>query len=127
MIQLIILPMYTLVTVILAWFDSWRIREATGKHKNIKKWISWGLALVTGGVILYLFESFDRWQLYVLMIGIRMLFFDPFLNAFRGKYIDYVSPTTNSIVDLIENKLHISFWPQRGIGVMLILISFFFN
>lgn len=58
------------------------------------------------------------WQIGVAVLFVARVVFDVALNLFRGKAIDYVSPSPKSIVDKIEKKL----FKQDGVTPKIIYI-----
>lgn len=107
---------YLLATILLASVDAIRIRITWGRIVNIKHWISWSLAIAVG-IIIYFFQSWP-WYLYAPMcLFVRLLFYAPILNLFRGKDYNYESSKTSSSVDA-----DISFWGQRLIGLMCLIV-----
>ena len=127
---------YAAFTVLLCAIEKWRIDAKKGEVLNIKH--SWSGA---GAILAFIatVAIFNQWNLYVLCLGvscwgIRGAIYDPVLNIFRGEYIDYESPTTDSKSDKAEKKRKISFWMQRllylilaaaGYGLYLVSILIF--
>lgn len=115
--------LYAAITILLAAVDAMRIRLIWGKQKNINHVISWLLAIVTAAILLYITGLYRVWQAYVSVIGIRWLIFDPALNLFRGKRIDYASKSTNSFVDWAETRMGLGFWKQRIAALITTVVS----
>lgn len=116
---------YSIATVLLAGIDALRIRFVTPhKKQNIRKWISWSLAIIAGGVCWWIAEFTTWWETILVAIGVRYALYDPFLNVFRGFRIDYQSDRTNSITDQAEQRINLAFWGQRIIGVVLAAAPF---
>lgn len=116
-----------LVTII----ESIRIKRSWGKTDNVDKMVTWGVGILFYGLYLGIIywhryhslqnplEVLADTSYYVLWRGV---IYDPLLNLLTGRKIDYVSKTTNSIQDRIEKYLGISFWTQRSICVLLIIL-----
>lgn len=120
------LLVYAAFTVALAFVDMVRIRYATPqKKRNIRKWVSWSLA-VLAGIPAYYYPGVEiqLWEAAMIATGVRYLLFDPALNLMRGLPLTYQSDTTNSVIDQVENEFKLSFWVQRAIAAALIIIPF---
>ncbi len=67
--------------------------------------------------------------LEVLVLGIfyasvRGVLYDPILNILRGRSINYISTTTNSIIDFIERVgLKWSFWTERLVYLFIAMLT----
>lgn len=80
-----------------------------GHHANLIKkgkriqhgW--WGLGIFAVSAVFAWATS--SWLLLLDALFIRKVFFDLFLNLFRGKPLFYVSATTTSIIDRWHNKI----------------------
>lgn len=68
----------------------------------------WGLAYIAATVGLCVVVK--NWQLFVMALLIRKVFFDTSLNFFLHRSIYYVSTETTSIID----KLHYKVWGNRS-------------
>lgn len=120
---------YIPVTILLCFVEKIRLDIALKQLKeNINHTISTVLALSTG-VLLFFIVSFKGdilWQDLVRLpvfglgcLGIRLVFYDPVLNLFRGRKLTYESSATTSVDDQLEVKYKIAFWLQRAIGALL--------
>jgi hypothetical protein len=88
-----ILILYTIINLVLAKIDAWKIKR--GIH--IKHGIN---ALIYCVLIAPTF--FISWHYPIAMLALRRIVFDTALNLFRGLPFDYISATTTSIVDRIS-------------------------
>lgn len=124
---------YLLLTILLAYTDNVRIKFTFGRVDNIDKKISWVLGIMFA-ILTYLYchdwvvvISWD-WLFFFEAIAIRGIFYDPALNLFRRKKIDYRSKTTNSKTDKKEWALFKSFWHEKItygiIEIIFIIISY---
>lgn len=128
------LLIYIFVTIILAYIDKLRIDDEMKKKypkKNISHRLSDILAIL-GAIPLYIFIQPNFKILYGLVfilgcIGVRELFYDPMLNIFRKLRIDYGSPTSTSTVDIQERKWGLTFWEERLLGGIILVLSFVIN
>ena len=68
----------------------------------------WGLAYIAATVVLC--AVVKSWQLFVMALIIRKVFFDTSLNYFLHRSIYYVSTETTSIID----KLHYKIWGNKS-------------
>jgi hypothetical protein len=117
------------LSAILAAFIEWlRIANKHGKVANVSKFISVNIAVVFFIVCLAL--SVDYYSVvnpgdvlvYALYyIGCRGLFYDVFLNLFRGLRLDYFSNHTNSRTDNLFRNLG-GFWSLRAVSLITSLI-----
>lgn len=120
-----------LFNIIVTIIEAIRIRLSWGKVSNVNKLVTWTIAILFYGVYLAIIYR-DRYYTldnplevvidslyYVLWRG---ALYDPLLNLLTGRKIDYVSETTNSIQDRIEKKLGITFWTQRLICLLFIIL-----
>lgn len=112
---------YTGFTILLAFIEKLRIKAKWGEVLNIKHSISGAGAIVA---FLITVAIFNQWNLYTICLGIscwgiRGVFYDPILNLFRGQYIDYESPTSDSKTDFFEHNRHLGFWVQRLLYLLL--------
>jgi hypothetical protein len=115
--------LYTILANILSsLIEAIRIKITYGKVENLNKVVSFLIGATLFGFCLALIynnyydtPSFIEIVIYSLFYAsIRGLFYDPFLNLFRGKKIDYTSSTTNSIIDQIEKlDFDFTFWHER--------------
>lgn len=124
---------YLLPTILLAYVDKSRIKSTFGEVQNIDKKFSWSLGVIVA-ILIYLYchdwdctVSWD-WLFFFEAIAIRGIFYDPALNLFRRKKIDYRSKTTNSKTDKKEWVLFKSFWHEKIaygiIEIIFIIISY---
>lgn len=119
---------YALATILLAAVDAIRIRMVLPHKKaNIRKWVSWSLAIATGAGCWQLSGNPGLLAAAVIAFGARWALFDPALNVFRGFPIDYESDRTNSRIDQKEQLIGLSFWAQRLIGAVMAGLPFLIN
>lgn len=115
---------YTILAILLsALIEAGRIKLSYGKTQNVNKVVSFiigaalygvCLALIYGGDYYYTPGFFEILIYTIFYASVRGIFYDPILNLLRGKAIDYVSTTTNSITDFIERVgLEWGFWTER--------------
>lgn len=115
--------LYTILANILSsLIESIRIKLTYGKVENLNKVVSFLIGATLFGFCLaliyndyYYTPNFIEIVLYSLFyVSVRGVFYDPLLNLFRGKKIDYTSSTTNSIIDKIEKRdFDFTFWHER--------------
>jgi hypothetical protein len=120
-----------IINLIVTIIEAGRIRRSWGKTPNIDKWVTYLIGIAS--FVLYLSIIYYG-RYYTLQNPLevvldssyfilwRGLIYDPILNVLTGRKIDYVSKTTNSIQDRIERLLGISFWTQRSICALLIIL-----
>ncbi len=110
--------LYAIYTVLSAYVESIRIKIGWGKNKNVIHFIS-GLIGIAGFLaIIFIFHvksPIDLIFYTLICLLIRGILYDPFLNLFRKKEIDYTSPTSTSIIDKKESIFKWGFWKQRRI------------
>jgi len=94
---MIYLIAYAVFCIAFAWLNSYLIK----KNKRIYHGINGAIHLLAAAAGWY----FLGWTIGVAVLFVARLFFDVSLNLFRGKAIDYVSPSPKSIVDKIEKKI----------------------
>lgn len=131
---------YAIVTILLSWTDSMRIKYERGKVANINHAVSSGLAAGTGIAVVVWWVWYNHipitwWLLLAVLliglafIGLRVALYDPLLNLFRlwtgtnptGR-IDYESPTTSSYID--NHSRSMPFWLKRVMGVAGFAVMF---
>ena len=88
-----ILILYTILNVMLAKIDAWKIKH----NKRIRHAIN---ALIYCVLIAPTF--FISWHYPMAMLALRRIVFDIALNLFRGLPFDYISATTTSIIDRLS-------------------------
>jgi len=88
-----ILILYTILNVVLAKIDAYKIKH----NKRIRHAIN---ALIYCVLIAPTF--FISWHYPIAMLALRRIVFDTALNLFRGLPFDYISATTTSIIDRIS-------------------------
>jgi len=94
---MIYLIAYAVFCIAFAWLNSYLIK----RDKKIFHGLNGSLHLLAAAAGWY----FWGWTIGVAVLFVARLFFDVSLNLFRGKAIDYVSPSPKSIVDKIEKKI----------------------
>lgn len=92
-----------LVNIAMAYYHACIFKDG-GKVKH--GW--WGLAYIAATVVLC--AVVKSWQLFVMALIIRKVFFDTSLNYFLHRSIYYVSTETTSIID----KLHYKIWGNKS-------------
>lgn len=95
---MILLISYIPFCIALAWLNYYLIEV---KDKRIYHSINGAIHILAAAAGWYLFS----WEVGVAILFIARLFFDVSLNLFRGKPVDYVSPSPKSIVDKLEKKI----------------------
>jgi hypothetical protein len=125
--------LYTIAAVIASvLIESFRITISYGKVQNVSK-----LTTITLGAILfavcvaliytdyYYTPSPIEVGLYALFyISVRGVFYDPLLNLWTDKELDYVSTKTNSVIDWIERVgLKWGFWTERLVYLLLAILT----
>ncbi len=96
-----------------AFIEGIRIEGVKGKVFNVKKWVSVLIGAALFGVVLLIF-GLNKWY-FILpeMLFLRATLYDPVLNRLRGLKWDYVSTSTNSLLDRLEAKIGLHFVAQR--------------
>ena len=88
-----ILILYTLINVVLAKIDAWKISKGIHIKHGINAFVYCVLIAPT---------FFISWHYPIAMLALRRIVFDTSLNLFRGLPFDYISATTTSIVDRLS-------------------------
>ena len=125
---------YTIIANLIAvCIESIRIKSAFGKVANINKFVTYTIGYITFGLTLaftyadYYYYTPNVWQILLFalfFISVRGVIYDPILNLLTGKKIDYVSTSTNSIIDQIERLgLKWSFYTQRIVYLIISIIT----
>lgn len=124
---------YTIVAIILSvLIESIRIRASYGKVQNVNKVVSFTIGAALFGVCLALMYTdyyYTPGIIEVVLYGIfyasvRGSLYDPLLNLWTDKELEYVSTNTNSIVDWIERTgLKWGFWTERLIYLLLTVLT----
>jgi len=118
---------YTLITILLAAIDAWRIKRAWAKVQNINHWLSYALA-AAGIAALYLIQRPEGWHIARFVIGcvaIRGMLYDGCLNIFRREKLVYQSTASNSLNDSRLTK--VSFWWRRAGYAFILLVVIIVN
>ncbi len=108
------LGFYLAATVLLAGIDAFRIRVQWGRVQNISK-VPSAILAVLAGAVWFIFKP----NIYLFLpgcIGVRLLFYSPVLNVFRGRSFNYISNQTNAITDHFLK----AWWLQRAIGAGIV-------
>lgn len=109
------------LNIIDAFVDAYRIKKREKKDgKDIDHTPGWIIYTIVCAIIALLFGNIFY---SVPMLFIRPVVFDPVLNVLRGKYIFYVSRTTTSVIDRIENKITKDGFHQWLIWIGLTVLS----
>ena len=108
-----ILVLYTIINIVLAKIDSWKI----SKNIHIKHGIN---ALIYCVLIAPTF--FISWHYPIAMLALRRIVFDTALNLFRGLPFDYISATTTSIIDRISYNFQKQYGYFAYYTIFLIII-----
>jgi hypothetical protein len=112
--------------------ESIRIRISYGKVQNVNKVVSFTIGAVLFGVCLALIYTNYYYTPNPIEVGLYALFYssvrgvlyDPLLNLWTGKELNYVSTNTNSVIDWIERiGLKWGFWTERLIYLLLTIIT----
>lgn len=124
---------YTIAAIVLSvLIESVRIRVSYGKIENINKVVSFTIGAALFGVCLALIYTDYYYTPNPLEVGLYGLFYasvrgalyDPLLNLWTDKELDYVSTETNSVVDWIERVgLKWGFWTERLIYLSLTILT----
>lgn len=117
------------LSAILAAFIEWlRIDSKHGKMANVSKFVSVNIAVILFIVCLALsvdyyseVNSIDVLVYALYYIGCRGLFYDVYLNVFRGLPFDYFSDSTNSITDKLSRNFG-GFWTLRAVSILFVVI-----
>lgn len=105
--------------VIIAAIHSYLIRN--NKKINHPLWAGINLAVIVASILIFSRGSIIQMLEYLgLGLLIRALFFDLFLNGFRGLHLDYQNPSTN-FWDKLVNK--VPFWEQKLILLILLVTA----
>ncbi len=99
--------------ILSAFIEGIRIEGVKGKVFNVKKWVS---VLIGAALYLLILEIFGYTRWYFIlpeMLFLRATLYDPVLNRLRGLKWDYVSISTNSLLDRLEAKIGLHFVAQR--------------
>lgn len=118
---------YTLATILLTVIEYYlRIKPSHGEVVNVSKNVSKILAVVFFVPIVILFKMYGWYVIPFALccVGIRGVFYDPFLNIWFDRKIDNESLTTNSKGDFLERKLGLTFWKQRIFYLLVFIINF---
>jgi hypothetical protein len=118
-------------TIISAIIEAIRINLSKGKVYNINKLWTYTIGFCMLGACLALSVDYydEIWPqdvfCYIIYFAfVRGVIYDPLLNMLRGLKIDYISKTTNSIIDkAVGNR--VNFWVLRIIYLVIALISGF--
>lgn len=124
---------YTISAVILSiLIESIRIRVSYGKVQNVNKVITFIIGVTLFSVCLALIYTDYYYTPNPIEVGLYALFYasvrgvlyDPLLNLWTDKELDYVSTNTNSVIDWIERiGLKWGFWTERLIYLLLTIIT----
>lgn len=128
--------LYTIAAVLLSiLIESIRINASYGKVQNVNKVVSFTIGATLFGVCTALIYAADYYYtpnpievgLYGLFYAsVRGVFYDPLLNLWTDKELDYVSTETNSVIDWIERRgLKWGFWTERLIYLSLAILTGF--
>lgn len=118
--------LYALYTILSAFVESIRIKLGWGKTPNVKHAISVFIGVLGYAILIYIFKMNSILDLSFFTINcilIRGVFYDPALNTFRKKEMDYESPTTDNKTDSLEKLLKLGFWKQRRLYVYSFITS----
>jgi hypothetical protein len=88
-----ILILYTIINLVLAKIDAWKIKH----NKRIRHAINAIIYFVLIAPTLYI-----SWTFPIALMALRRIVFDTALNLFRGLPYDYISSSTTSIIDRIS-------------------------
>lgn len=108
--------LYAIYTALSAYVESVRIKKS--KAKNVSHFISTTIGILGFLLIIWIFKIksiVDLTFYAIICILIRGSIYDPLLNFFRGKEIDYESPSSTSNSDKTESFFKWGFWKQRRI------------
>jgi hypothetical protein len=117
MINNIIIILFVLINIALAQWDADLIKVG----KRIRHGINGIIYLVLIGTVFYFFKNY--W-LIAALIFTRLIFFNIFLNYFRGGGILYMPTTPKSIADKIANFV---FFKNALIMYLVYLVALIFS
>lgn len=118
--------LYALYTILSAFVENIRIRLGWGKTKNVKHILSALVGLLGYGVLIYIFKMNTFLDLSFFTANcllIRGIFYDPSLNLFRGKEINYESLESDNKTDWVERYFKWGFWKQRRLYAYSFIIT----
>lgn len=109
---------FTFIAAVLYTFFEWlRIKFSWGKVSNINHVLSLLIALICFAAMLIIFKQpLFTWQTFwygLYFASVRGMIYDPLLNIFCGRYIDYEGTTSNNKTDNLERILKLDFVEQR--------------
>jgi hypothetical protein len=125
--------LYTIAATLLSvLIESIRIRISYGKVQNVNKVVSFIIGATLFSFCLVLIYTDYYYTPNPIEVGLYTLFYasvrgvlyDPLLNLWTGKKLDYVSTNTNSVVDWIERiGLKWGFWTERLVYLSLAITT----
>lgn len=95
------------LNIAMAWYHARLIKE----DKRIRHGLWAAGYLVAVGIFCLLFT----WWYFPALVFLRGVVFSPALNLFRQLPIDYISTSTTSVTDWLENLVFGDSWPKRMI------------
>ena len=124
---------YTIAAILLSILvESVRIRASYGKVQNVSKVVSFTIGAALFGVCLaliytdyYYTPGIVEVALYgIFYASVRGSLYDPLLNLWTDKELEYVSTNTNPIVDWIERiGLKWGFWTERIVYLSIAIVT----
>ena len=114
-----------IIAVILsAYVECVRIRAVLSKRLNVRKWVSITIGAGLFFLIVWIFGKTEPQAVWLAFeyACLRGVFYDPFLNRFRGLPLTYESDSTNSLLDKLQAKLGISFTLERILFALAAII-----
>ena len=125
--------LYTIAAILLSvLIESVRVRASYGKVQNVNKVVSFTIGAALFGVCLaliytdyYYTPGLIEVALYsIFYASVRGVLYDPLLNLWTSKELDYISTKTNSVIDWIERiGLKWGFWTERLIYLLLTITT----
>jgi len=124
---------YTILAVIISAIIDWiRITLSIGKVSNINKVVTFTIGATLFGICLALIYTdyyytpgfFEILTYSIFYTSSRATLYDVILNLLRDKEIDYISTSTNSLIDFIERTgLKWGFWTERLVYLIGAIVS----
>ena len=120
MTLLLIILAYTFLNIALAAYDAARIKDNEKIYHTVNA-VQYLIFLIPAWCVT------GNWVLLIGLLALRRVVFDIALNLFRGLPFNYISPTTDSVIDRWSYKLQEKYgWKlYYGVFVLIIILSIF--
>jgi len=120
---------FTFLAAVLYTFIEWlRIKFSWGKVPNIDHGLSFLIAFACFTAMIFIFnQPILTWQTFwygLYFASVRGMIYDPLLNFFCGRYLDYEGTTSNNKTDRLERRLKLNFVEQRVLYSIAAFITF---